>query len=261
MTRHGSNRPLPSFFQTDRGRLLLWILGVGLGAFLLGYAATAVLFFPGSRRDVITVPEVRGRTEAEARRALEEVDLVLERGSSLVHPQAPAGTVLAQSPLPGREVARGAAVQVTLSSGRERRAVPEIGSMNSEQARQFLARAGFEVEVEEVHNSRRAGTVLELRPAAGTQVEMPGRVLMVVSAGPPPVPVLEVLGLSLDAARDALAGAGLRLGDVDYDWLSERPEGEVIAQRPLAGDTVPAGSRVRVTLAGPPPLVFPRDTL
>ncbi|HEV2130265.1 MAG TPA: PASTA domain-containing protein, partial [Longimicrobiaceae bacterium] len=152
--------------------------------------------------------------------------------------------------LPGREVARGSAVKVTLSAGRERRAVPEIGSLTSEQARQFLARSGFEVEVEEVENPRRAGTVLEMHPTVGTMVEMPGRVRLLVSSGPPPVVVPDLADLSESAARDALAAVGLRLGEVEYDPFSAGILAGVVSQRPAAGATVPAGSQVHVTIAG-----------
>ncbi|MGI9181923.1 MAG: PASTA domain-containing protein [Longimicrobiaceae bacterium] len=248
--RHGAPARPPHFQQTRQGRLLLWIVGVALGAFLIGYIATALLVFPGRDRDVVTMPDVRGGTEAEARRALERVGLEVERANSLVHPQVPAGVVLAQGPLPGREVARGSPVRVTLSAGRERRRVPEIGALTSEQARQFLARAGFEVEVEEVENPRRTGTVLETDPTIGTMVEMPGRVRLVVSSGPPPVVVPDLADLPESAARDALAAVGLRLGEVEYDPFAPGTLGGVVSQRPAAGATIPVGSQVHVTIAG-----------
>lgn len=248
--RHGARQRPARFARTPRGRLLLWIGGVGVGAFLLGYLATALLVFPGRDRDVVTVPDVRGRTEPEARRALERAGLELEPANPLVHPSVPAGAILAQSPLPGREVARNSAVRVTLSAGRERRAVPEIGSFTGEQARQFLARVGFEVQVEQIENPQRAGTVLEAHPAVGTMVEMPGRVRLVVSSGPPPVEVPDLADLPESAARATLASVGLRLGQVEYDPFAPGTLGGVLSQRPAAGDTVPAGSQVHVTIVG-----------
>ncbi len=254
MTREHWQRRTRGFFDTPRGRAALWILGVAFGAFLLGYLFTALLFFPGrGRSDVVTVPDVRGLSELEARRLLDRVGLELDRGRSLVHPEVPEGAVLVQSPMSGREVSPGSAVRVTLSAGRDRRAVPDVSALTAEQAQTLLTRTGFEVQTVEIESPHRAGTVLEVQPSAGTLVELPARVQLVLSAGPPPVDVPDLSNLPEPQARDALQAVGLRLGEVEYDPYSTGVLGGVIAQRPAAGERVPAGSQVHVIIAGSPP--------
>src|SRR5690606_31761417 len=94
-------------------RLLRKVVLVVVGAFLIGYAASALWMRAGSSgRTVVTVPNLRELSLAAARSTVEEAELVMEPADSLPHPEIAAGHVLTQSPLPGQEVAPGTAVQV-----------------------------------------------------------------------------------------------------------------------------------------------------
>lgn len=236
-------------------RVLLWLVGVSIGAFIAGYAITSLLFASGPAGDIATVPDLRGRTERAAARQLDRAGLDLERGSRLPNPTVPEGAVVAQTPLPGQEVAPGTAVQVILSSGPERQSVPEVGSLSGSQAAALLRRSGFQVQVRETFSSRGRGSVVEVRPAAGTQLTVPGRVELVVSAGPPPVPAPDLAGLSQQEAQDVLGRVGLRVGNLDYDPLAPQPIGVVVGQRPAAGDNLAAGTKVDLTVSGLPPRI------
>lgn len=231
--------------------LLLGFLAFAIVAFLVGYLLTSVLFFRGPvRAEVVAVPDLRGQTEADARRIIERAGLEIERGVSLVNPHVPEGSVLAQSPLPGQEVAPGTAVQVTLSAGRDQRRVPDVMAYSASRAEQFLTRAGFEVEVEERTDSRPAGRIVDVLPAPGTLVEVPGVVRLVVSTGPPREPVPLVVGLTEQSARETLASAGFRAGQIEYDPFALGPAGIVNSQRPAPGDSLPVGGAVNLIING-----------
>jgi serine/threonine-protein kinase len=64
------------------------------------------------------------------------------------------------------------------------------------------------------------------------------------SKGPPPVQVPDVVGRTLDEARQLLEGAGLQVGDVFN--LPAGPD-QVLDQDPDAGSTVPKGTRVNLS--------------
>ena len=71
------------------------------------------------------------------------------------------------------------------------------------------------------------------------------------------VPVPELLGLTEEAARDAVADAGLRVGRVSHA-ASDEPADTVIATAPEEGHPVPPGSEVNLTLSrGPSPSPSP----
>ena len=231
-------------------RLAKRVALVAIGAFVVGFAVSALWMRAGSPgRTVTTVPGLGNLPLAEARRAVEDADLVLETADSLPHPEVEAGRVLTQSPLPGQEVAPGTAVQVILSSGRQRHAVPQVEGLSREQAEQVLLATGLRPTVEEVNDRRRAGLVVGTDPSAGTVVAVPAPVRLRVSAGPPLVPVPDLLGMNEQEVPGALQVADLRLGEVGRELRLLGMEGEVIAQQPAAGDSIPAGSSIDVTVA------------
>ncbi len=98
------------------------------------------------------------------------------------------------------------------------------------------------------------GHVVNQDPLAGTTVEMGSTVSLWVSTGPCPVPVPNVTGMTQEEAENQLVSAGLILGDVGMQCNDETSAGIVMIQDPLAGDLVPPGSAVNITIStGPCP--------
>lgn len=256
MNEHGDGR---LFAVEGRKRIFLRVTALALAAFAVGYVLTTLVFFPGfGRQAIVTVPDLRGKTFAEARGLAGDAGVEVERGDSLFHPSVPAGSVLAQSPLPGQEVTRGSVVRVTLSAGQERRPVPEVEDLPAVQAEALLVRMGFPVQVRRVLSDRAEGRVLSVNPKAGTVLPVGSTVELTLSSGPPAVVVPTVAvpdlsGMPEPAAREALRAAGLRLGEVRYEQGLSVPLGGVASQSPAAGDSLRAGSAVSVVVSGSPP--------
>lgn len=245
-----------------RGNLWVWVLGVLAGAFLLGFALVALLFFPGfGRSAIVTVPELRGKAMEAAERQAERAGVKLVPGQRLANARVPAGAVLVQSPLAGQEVRRGAEVRVVLSAGPERRPLPSVSGLSLRDAQATLVRHGFQVRLRQVQNDAAEGSVLGMHPAAGQQAVVPSVVTLFVSAGPPKMAVPSVITLPLPEAQERLRAAGLRLGAVSYDSAATEPLGGIVRQRPAPGDSLGRGRGVAVTVSGrdpaPPP---PADT-
>lgn len=232
-------------------RVGLLLVGLAALAFGVGYLLTALVLFPATDGDrIVSVPDIRGASLDEARRALAGADLELERGSVLPHPTTPEGAILAQSPLPGQETVAGTAVRVTISAGAARRTVPNLDGMPAEGAARALEAAGFAVRVDEVEHERAAGTVLAVQPSPGSQVQLPASVVLRVSSGPPHVTVPDVAGMDQNEARRVLEEAGLRVGNVEFNRFSWEPEGTVLAQLPDADAETAAGSSVDLVVSG-----------
>jgi eukaryotic-like serine/threonine-protein kinase len=240
-------------------RLVAAILAVGVGAFLLGYAVTALVFFPGREGGIVALPDVRGLPVAEARRTLERLGLQVEEGGEIPNPRLPAGSVLMQTPLPGEEVARGSEVRLLLSSGPEMRTIPALHGRRAAEARLLLEQMGWVVEVSEARHHQAEGTVLEVRPAPGTELAVGATVELVVSAGPPRVEVPAVTGFTVADARSRLQAVGLQLGGVGYDPFAAVPVGTIVGQEPEAGSSLAIGGAVRVVVAGYDPSPPPPD--
>lgn len=143
--------------------------------------------------------------------------------------------------------------------------VPALVGLSQSEARAEALDLGFEVRVTEVFaDDTMPGEVLSQSPPEGDLLREGETVGLVVSLGPEPVPVPEVVGLMLDEARRALEAAELAVGEVERVFDEEAPEGEVLLAaaggNPIvpAETEVPRGSGVDLIVSeGPRPRTIP----
>ncbi len=252
----GWHRELPGRVRRyfDERRLLKWVLIAGFSFFVIGYLVVTLLFFPGfGRSPIVTVPDLTGRSRGAAERAVERLGLRAEHGQPIPNPRMRRGRVLMQTPLPGEEVPRGSTVRIVLSSGPEMRQVPSIRGLRRTDAIGLLQRFGFQVAIRRLQHRSEENSLIGTLPEAGKPAPVGGRVVILVSNGPPRVMVPNVVGLTAGDARVRLQAIGLELGRVSYDPASLDSVGSIIAQSPVAGDSLRQGYGVRVTIAGPDP--------
>ena len=246
---NSGREPRRRFWSRIERRSLDRMAAVVAAAFVLGYLLTALVFIRGGDRpEVVTVPDLRNQDAGPAAAAVEDLGLELIVGDSLPHPSVPRGDILAQSPLPGREVAPGSSVRVILSAGRTQGSVPDVTSLTREPATRLLTASGFRVQVTEVPDRLPSGRVIATEPQAGTRVRLPAEVRLRVSAGPPQVAVPELTGLGAEEARSALEAVGLRLGEIEYQ-LDELGSYEmIVGQSAAPGDSLRMGAAVHVRM-------------
>jgi eukaryotic-like serine/threonine-protein kinase len=145
------------------------------------------------------------------------------------------------------------------------RAVPSVIGLTEQEARDVLAREGFEAEVEEEESDEPDNTVVAQEPEPGTLLEEGGTVTLTVSRGPPETEtetetvvetetaeeetseVPDVVGEDHIDAGDAVADAGF----LPETYPVESPEeaGTVVAQNPDAGTELREGQRVRLNVS------------
>ena len=102
------------------------------------------------------------------------------------------------------------------------------------------------------------GSVLRVRPSAGTELRSGSMVTLVPSLGPPPVEVPRLVGLTVARAKDALTEAGLELGAHPSRYDEHVPAGRVISQAVTSGKMRPQGSAIDVVVSkGPHPVPVP----
>jgi serine/threonine-protein kinase len=86
-----------------------------------------------------------------------------------------------------------------------------------------------------------AGTVLSAGVPAGTQLDRGTAVPLVVSKGPAPVPVPNVVGQPGTSAAAALQASGFAVSGIEGS-----PSGAVLATDPPAGELHQRGTAVRI---------------
>lgn len=141
--------------------------------------------------------------------------------------------------------------------------VPSVMGLPEENARVRLEAAGLLVRVADGEYSKRVpeGSVLRVQPAEGTTLERGDRVAIVLSMGPPPVPVPDLVGKTVAKARELLRGADLEVGKVTREYSEDLAAGLVIDQGAPASGEAPFGSEIDLVLSkGPPPRPVPRVT-
>src|SRR4029079_10121041 len=104
--------------------------------------------------------------------------------TNAVSATVPAGSVIAQNPTAGTQVAAGSAVALVISSGNGLVAVPNVVSATQAAATTTIVAAGLTVGTVTTVSSATvpAGSVVSQNPAAGTQVAPATAVALVVSA-------------------------------------------------------------------------------
>ena len=148
-------------------------------------------------------------------------------------------------------LAGGAIVAFVLSGERARTTVPELrrlprGGVEA-RARRLHVRPAFSKQYSGVAE----GIAIAQRPAAGARVLDGSTVRVMLSAGPPPVPVPDVVGQSAESAESMLTNAGLRYGVTVVAAPGKSPN-MVVRQSPAAPANPPRGSTVALSISETP---------
>jgi serine/threonine-protein kinase len=169
------------------------------------------------------------------------------------------GAVLAQDPRAGEHVDSAGAVWVRLSLGSAWADVPSVAGTPARDAVAALEAAGFTpVRRYAPSTTVPAWQVVETTPAAGERVRRPGRVELLVSTGPPRLPVPDVVGEPADDAVGALDEAGFEPVVQERTSATVEP-GTVVGVAPRPGTRVQLGSTVTVVVAREPEWVTLAD--
>jgi len=193
-----------------RPRHWLAVLGALTLPFLGGYLLAVRILFPppAVAASGIPVPTLVGEELEVAQREAVDLGLGPLEVMQLPSPTEAVGIVIAQSPLAGQQMRRGARIRVAVSSGKPRVLVPDVVGFPVERAASLLSRLGFQVQRMDTQSEEPEGQVLDVNPEPGTRLELPARVVITVSLGPPDI------APDTGVARDTLrTGAQIGLAD------------------------------------------------
>lgn len=174
------------------------------------------------------------------------------------------GVVIEQQPAPGVQVSGADRVVLVVSDGAAEREVPDVIGRSSDAAAFELGRAGLDVGefTLAIDPTVPFGAVVSSDPAPGTVVARNTAVAMVVSVGPAPVPVPDVVNDTETTAVRALEAAGFRVAlatrlvGAGGDGL-----GAVFDQYPEPGTEYRPGETVTIVVGrDQPPQLPPRTT-
>jgi len=134
--------------------------------------------------------------------------------------------------------------------------VPNLVGLSQMEAEALIITRGFVVGTitEECSDIFPSGDVISQDPSPGTYLHTGAPVNLVVSTGPCPITVPDVVGMAQSSAENEIIGAGLTVGLITQECSDTVPSGDVISQDPLSGIQVVLGTTVELVVStGPCP--------
>jgi serine/threonine-protein kinase len=223
-----------------RRKLISILSAIIAGVVLVG----AGVFFSSGSSTPLTVPNVVGLTEAEARALLSNFNVNI---STAPDPRIPIDRVASQIPLATTNAEKGSSVTLTISSGPGNTTVPTgLVGISLEAARNILTAAGLLIaQTQPVDSDQAPGVVLSVTPEPGTTITAGSGVVLQIASGNVQVPSL--VGVTEIQARTLLVQAGFLVREI-YAYDASQEIGVVLAQAPEAGTTRIIGSAVTITV-------------
>ncbi|MFJ5994345.1 Stk1 family PASTA domain-containing Ser/Thr kinase [Streptomyces sp. NPDC092370] len=198
--------------------------------------------------ETVRVPALAGRKLEEARDRLREDELEPGMVTREFSEEVPRGSVISARPADGTKVRSGTAVALVVSKG-ARIDIPDVTGDDEADARAELEDAGLKVKIaaERVNSSEYdKGQVVRQTPKSGGPAAEGDTVTLTLSKGPEMIEVPDVVGDSVDDARQALEGAGFEV-DEDRGLLGLFGD-EVKSQSVEGGRTAPKGSTITIEI-------------
>lgn len=209
---------------------------ISSGAYLISRIPTPIT--------LVTLADVSGLTEMQARETLTGFTIVVERAPD---PRVPADRVASQTPIAGTKVEPGSQIQIILSDGPGKTSVPtSLLGKTLDEAKLLLDGAGLILsKTNAVESSEAPGTIVAVIPEPGSTVAAGSGVVLNIASGKVFVP--DVLGVSRIQATTILIQAGF-VPNVIETQDAEQPSGVVLAQAPAADESAKIGSSVTITV-------------
>ena len=190
------------------------------------------------------VPQLVGRTQAEAQQRLIDAKLTAGEVSEAFSETVPQGQVISTLPAADTSVKRATAVALVVSKGRQPIQVVDWTGKPADQAVKALSDAKLKVDAtkQDWSTTTPSGSVISQSPATGTLFQG-DLVTLVVSKGPQLITVPDVFGKLDQAATSILEALGLKV-------QIERPlggtSGMVRYQSVAPGTQAPKGSTIKL---------------
>ena len=196
--------------------------------------------------DMKNVPDLAGKSQDDAKKALTEAGLALGAITDAYSEDVPQGQVISQSVASGTSVPHDTAVDVVLSKGREPLTVPSLGGMTADAAKTAIEALGLVATPTEAFSDTVAeGQIISQQTNEGTILHRGDTVAYTVSKGPEKVAVPDVVGRQRQEARTILENAGFT---VQEEAILGGFFGTVRQTDPAGGTMLKKGSVVTITI-------------
>jgi beta-lactam-binding protein with PASTA domain len=227
----------------------LFQASVSVLLFLILFFLSAIIFSQILlKSEVVSVPDLVGKTVAQARADLNKKDLSLALKGTESNDRLEKGLITRQEPAAGSRIRTTTPVQVLTSSGSGTVTVPDLAGKPLEEALSLLQAGGLtRGRITQVHTPRLpAGRLLAQKPSPGTVVERGSPVGLLLSQGglDERYVMPDLIGRRADVVIDRLNAWGFKIADLRYVYYPGALAGLIVKQDPPNGFCVQKRNRI-----------------
>ncbi|MER5196459.1 Stk1 family PASTA domain-containing Ser/Thr kinase [Streptomyces sp. NPDC002755] len=215
-----------------------------VGAVLIG----KWVFSGGVNNESVNVPSLVGQSQVDAEKQLTNSDLKLGTVTQKACEDQPKGKICDQDPKAATEVDKDTTVNLVISTGAPKVAVPNVIDKDVEAATKQLEAKGFEVETKQTESSQEPGTVLSQNPDPATELEKGSTVTLEIAKAEEKATVPDVSNKSCDEAKAQMEQNNLKGNCVEVDTQDQNQVGKVIQTVPSIGSQADKDSTVQIQI-------------
>jgi beta-lactam-binding protein with PASTA domain/tRNA A-37 threonylcarbamoyl transferase component Bud32 len=207
----------------------------------------------------VVVPDVVGSTLTQARTTLVDNGFVVKT-NLVANATHPANQVIKQSPVAGNRAKKGSTITLEVSKGSGQIPIPDLTGSSIADATRLLKEQGLKLGkiTRTPSDTIQTGSVIHTDPKAGTSVGRNFVVNLIVSSGPKPVLVQNVLNLDATTAANQLGQQGFIIKK-QFQASDTIQAGNVISTSPGPNMPAPQGSVVTLVISTGPTLITVKD--
>ncbi len=219
---------------------------------LLGFAVGPKWFVSEDTGGTVTVPNLTGLTEDQARSSLDNVGLKMNKQDDYVTSESQkVGMVSGQNPYSGTSVAEGSSVTVSITTSLR---MPNVMGQSQKDATSTLNNqkiTNVVVSNVPVTDAAQVGKVVKQDPAAGVLISPGITATLQVGVESTTAAVPKVTGDTQAVATTTLENAGFKV-TAQQQSSATVPVGQVISQSPAANAQADKGSTVTIVVSTGP---------
>ncbi|MEU5258613.1 Stk1 family PASTA domain-containing Ser/Thr kinase [Amycolatopsis sp. NPDC021455] len=217
--------------------------------------STKITLYVGVAPGKANVPDLKGKTQDQAQKALTEAKLTLDQNVDQVEVDDPnqAGLVQSQTPSASSEVDEGTSVRITIGKSKQLKSVTDFTGKPYSQAKSTLEGQGFRTKKVEAASDTVAKDLVITQNPNGGQLAVGELITLTVSTGPEnqnqiQMPIL--VGMTFDDAQAKLQSMGWT-GTLrpQADRNSKQPEGTVTKQSVPPGTPITKDQAITVSVS------------
>lgn len=205
--------------------------------------------------NVVTMIDVTNLTKEDAETKLKALsaDFEITYSAESYSDDIEKGKVMEQFPSKDSEISADSKIVLTISAGPEEFELADYVGKTYDEANTAMTALELKVTKNEAYDETvEAGKIISTIPEAGSVVTKGTEIVVVVSKGSEQISVPNLMNMTEEDAKKAIADAGLTVGEVTRSSSNEYAEGTVKYQSYTYGEKVKAGTKIDISISTGP---------